>query len=107
MSKRLAMLEQMTAKGTADSFAWYALAMEYSGAGRVDDALKTFTTLRGADPGYVAQYLMCGTMLAKAGRAAEAQEWLREGIVVARGKGDAHAQSELESALAEIVGPQP
>jgi len=105
MSKRLAMLEQMTAKGTADSFAWYALAMEYSGADRIDDALKTFTTLRGADPAYVAQYLMCGTMLSKAGRAAEAQEWLREGISVARGKGDAHALSELESALAEADRP--
>jgi predicted Zn-dependent protease len=101
MSKRLAMLEQMTAKGAADAFTWYALAMEYSGAGRIDDALKTFTTLRGTDPAYVAQYLMCGTMLLKAGRTAEAQDWLREGISVARAKGEAHALGELESALAE------
>jgi tetratricopeptide (TPR) repeat protein len=102
MSKRLMMLEQLTAKGTADSFAWYALAMEYSTLGRVDDALKAFATLRSADPGYVPQYLMCGVMLSKAGRTGEAQEWMKEGIAVARGKGDAHAQSEIETALAEL-----
>ena len=105
MSKRLMMLEQMTAKGAADSFAWYALAMEYAGLDRVGEALEAFTTLRGVDSGYVPQYLMCGTMLSKAGRTAEALEWLKEGIAVARKKGDAHALSELESALAEIDRP--
>jgi predicted Zn-dependent protease len=99
--KRLAMLEKMTSSGTADSFAWYALAMEYAGAGRLDESLATYKTLREKDPSYVAMYLMCGTMLQKAGRGDEGRAWLTDGIAAARAKGDAHALSELESALAD------
>lgn len=98
--KRLMMLEAMAKSGQADSFARYALAMEYKGRGRVDDALATFVALRGADPGYVPMYLMCGTMLLEAGRGDDGRAWLREGITTARAKGDTHALSELESALA-------
>lgn len=101
MSKRLAMLEQMIAGGTKDSFAWYALANEYVGLERIDDAVRTYASLRALDPGYVAQYLMCGSLLSKQGRKADAVEWLEAGIAVARAKGDAHTLSELESALAE------
>ena len=103
MSKRLAMLEKMTASGAGDSFAWYALALEYSGAGRVDEALGAFRSLREKDPGYVPMYLMCGSMLLKAGRADAGSEWLGEGLTVARAKGDAHALGELETALAEAT----
>lgn len=99
--KRLAMLEKMTSSGAADSFAWYALAMEYAGAGRLDDALATYRTLREKDATYVAMYLMCGTMLLKAGRGDEGRAWLADGIAVARAKGDTHALGELETALAD------
>jgi tetratricopeptide (TPR) repeat protein len=98
------MLEQMTAAGTKDPFPWYALANEYAGLGRLDDAVRTFASLRQMDPGYVPQYLMCGSLLGKAGRAPEAAEWLRAGIAAARAKGDAHAVSELEAALGELEG---
>jgi hypothetical protein len=43
---------------------------------------------------------MCGAMLLELGRTAEAREWLTQGIAAARAKGDSHALSELESALA-------
>lgn len=104
-SKRLAMLEKMTQGGSKDPFHWYALGMEYSGLNRVDDALQTFTSLRALDADYVPNYLMCGSMLAKAGRHDEARAWLTSGINVARKKGDGHALSELESALAELPAP--
>jgi predicted Zn-dependent protease len=102
MSKRLAMLEGMVAKGTTDPFAWYALAMEYSNAGRTDDAVDTYTKLRASSPSYVPMYLMCGQMLAKAGRKPEGREWLEAGIVTARAAGNTHALSELQSALGEL-----
>ena len=102
MSKRLAVLEKMIAAGTKDPFAWYGLAMEYRTAGRLDDALATFEKLRALDALYVAQYLMCGQMLAEAGRAADARTWFDAGVVAARQKGDGHAASELESALASL-----
>ena len=101
-SKRLAVLEKMTAGGSKDPFAWYGLAMEYSGLGRLEDALRTFTHLRDLDQSYVPMYLMCGTMLAKAGRADEARQWFTEGIDAARDKGDNHALSELQTALASL-----
>lgn len=101
MSKRLAMLEQMTSAGSKDPFAWYALANEYKNLGRIDDAVKTYEALRAIDPGYVPQYLMAGSLLTKEGRKADAIAWLRAGIEAARKKGDSHAIGELESALAE------
>jgi predicted Zn-dependent protease len=102
MSKRLAVLEKMTSAGSTDPFAWYGLALEYKSLGRSDDAVATFTRLRALDPGYVPQYLMCGTLLLEMGRGADAGEWLREGVTVARGKGDSHALSELQDALARV-----
>ncbi|EYF03567.1 tetratricopeptide repeat protein [Chondromyces apiculatus] len=102
MSKRLLMLEKMTQGGSKDPFHWYALALEYAGQGRHDDALATFKALRAADEGYVPMYLMCGTMLAKAGRALDAEEWLTTGLDIAQRKGDAHALSELREALSGV-----
>ncbi len=99
-SKRLAVLEKMTAGGSKDPFAWYGLALEYKGLGRPDDAIATFHKLRELDANYIPQYLMCGALLLELGRTAEAREWLTQGIAAARAKGDAHAVSELESALA-------
>ena len=100
--KRLAFLEQMTSNGQADSFAWYALALEYKGRARAEDALRTFEALRERDPGYVPTYLMCGTMLTEAGRHADARSWLEQGVSAAKAKGDGHALSELQGALASL-----
>lgn len=104
MSKRLLMLEKMTRDGSKDPFHWYALALEYAGQGRHDDALATFGALRAMDPAYVPMFLMCGTMLVKAGRLDEGRAWLVDGIGVARSKGDQHALSELQQALAGAGG---
>ena len=102
MSKRLAFLEKMTAEGSTDPFAWYGLALEYRNLERYDEALQTFTTLRTSTPDYVATYLMCGQMLEKLTRFDEAREWLEQGILAAKKKGDSHAQGELESALSAL-----
>jgi predicted Zn-dependent protease len=102
-SKRLEVLLKMTASAQADSFAWYALALEYKGLGRVDDALSTFDALRQKDTAYVPMYLMCGTMLIEANRRDEAKEWLAAGIGAARAKGDTHAAGEIEGALASLA----
>ncbi len=98
MSKRLAYLEKITSEGSADPFAWYGLALEYKTLGRVDDALRTFASLRSQNPDYVPMFLMCGQMLADAGRP-EAREWLEAGVKVATAKRDSHALGELEAAL--------
>ena len=99
MNKRLEMLEKLTRSGTADSFAWYALAMEYRKEKQTELALGTFATLRERDPDYVPMYLMAGQVLLEAGRDAEAVPWLEQGIEKARARGDMKALSELEQAL--------
>jgi tetratricopeptide (TPR) repeat protein len=101
-SKRLAFLQKATAEGSTDPLAWYGLAMEYRKLERWDEALQTFTTLRSMKPDYVAMYLMCGQMLEEISRTDEARAWLEAGIEQAKKKGDAHALSELESALASL-----
>jgi predicted Zn-dependent protease len=102
MNKRLEMLEKLTQRGGADSFAWYGLAMEYRKLGRVDDALNTFTTLRAQDPDYLAMYLMAGQMLGEAQRSDEAKVWLEQGLAVAQKKGDHKAKSEIQDALGQL-----
>jgi hypothetical protein len=98
-SKRLEFLLKVTAADGADPFAWYGLAMEFRTLERYEDALATFEKLRARAPDYVPMYLMCGQMLERMGRAADARSWLLAGVDAARKKGDAHALSELESAL--------
>ena len=98
MSKRLAYLEKITSEGSTDPFAWYGLALEYKTAGRVDDALRTFESLRAKSPDYVPMYLMCGQMLIDAGRDG-ARAWLEAGIEAAKAKRDTHALGELDAAL--------
>lgn len=100
MNKRREMLEKLLANGQADSFARYALAMEYRNEKRVADALATFEALRGVDPDYLPMYLMAGQLLIDDGRGTEAKPWLEAGIALARDKGDGKAEAELEAALA-------
>jgi tetratricopeptide (TPR) repeat protein len=102
VNKRLAFLEQTTSSGSADTFAFYALALEYRKEQRYEDAERTFRALRDKDPNYLAAYLMAGQNLIEAGRGADAREWLQAGIELARTKGDHKALGELESALAEV-----
>jgi predicted Zn-dependent protease len=101
-SKRLEFLQKLTGSGSTDPFAWYGLAMEYRSLERHDEALATFEALRGNSPDYVAMYLMCGQMLEKMGRPADARAWFSSGIEAARKKGDEHSVSELEAALGAL-----
>jgi predicted Zn-dependent protease len=101
-TKRLAFLLKLTSSGSEDPFVWYGLAMEYRSLDRKNEALSTFEQLRHKAPDYVPMYLMCGQMLESMARPADARSWLSAGIDAARRKGDAHAASELEAALAAV-----
>jgi hypothetical protein len=102
-SKRLAFLEKMVASGSSDPMAIYGLAMEYRALERYEESLATFERMRAMHPDYVAQYLMCATVLEKLGRPGEQRAWLEAGIEAARAKRDTHALGELESALAALT----
>jgi cytochrome c-type biogenesis protein CcmH/NrfG len=100
MNKRLEMLEKLVQGGKADSFARYALAMEYKKEQRVEDALSTFEALRKVDAEYLPMYLMAGQLLLDENRREDAKPWLEAGIALATKLGDGKARAELEAALA-------
>jgi tetratricopeptide (TPR) repeat protein len=101
MNKRLELLVKMVQAGTADSFAHYALALEYKKEQQYDDAIEAFTQLREKDPQYLPMYLMAGQLLGSLGRGADAQEWLRAGIELAKKQGNTKTLGELQSELAQ------
>lgn len=101
MNKRLAFLQQMVDSGKADSFARYALAMEYRKGAQTEEALREFVALRSTDPEYLPMYLMAGQMLLECGNAEEARRWLEQGLRLSDVQGNAQAKGELAQALTE------
>jgi len=103
MNKRLETLLKMTSSGSADSFAWYALALEYRKEGQFAEAIATFGRLRERDPAYLPMYLMAGQTANEAGDKDVARSWLSSGIEIARQKGDSKTLGELESELSNSI----
>jgi cytochrome c-type biogenesis protein CcmH/NrfG len=99
---RIAMLSQMLAQDPNNSFARYGLAMEYSNSGELEQAMEEFRALLSANPDYTAGYFMAAQTLMKSERRDEARKMLHDGIATAERRGDAHAQSEMQSMLEEI-----
>jgi tetratricopeptide (TPR) repeat protein len=98
------MLEEFVAANPADAFARYGLALECVNGGDNSAAEDNFRKLISAHPEYVPGYYHYGQLLMRLARSAEAQGTFRQGIEAARKAGDAHALSELESALEESSG---
>lgn len=65
---RVDQVKLLLEKTPDDTFLLYALAMEYSKDGRVDDAIATFDRLIQVDPTYTAAYVNKARTLADAGR---------------------------------------
>ena len=98
---RIALLTQVLSQNPADAFARYGLAMEYSKQGDFDRALAEFSILLETHPDYTAGYFMAAQTLVRAERVDDARKMLQDGIASARRNGNLHAQSEMESMLAE------
>jgi len=98
-NERVKFLQDSIAANPADTFARYALGLEYSRAGRADEAWEHFHYLIDHHPDYSATYYQAGMLLADQGRTDEARRVLSQGIDVTRRLSQAHALSELQSAL--------
>jgi len=101
------MLEEFLAANPTDAFARYGLAMECVNAGDDAAAAEQFRQLLAAHPDYLYGYFHYGQLLLRLSRGGEAQQTFRDGIAAAKKKGDAHALSELETALEEVVASGP
>ncbi len=98
-TNRLEILRQMIAQDPKNAFARYGLAMEYSKAGQLDEAVSEFKTLLENDQSYVAAYYHGGQALEKLGLIDDARELYEKGIAACQRTGDAHTRSEIEAAL--------
>ena len=103
MNKRLSMLVKLVDSGSADSFAHYALALEYRKEQQPEAALDVFGRLRQKDPSYLPMYLMAGQMLVELQRMPEARQWLEAGIQLATQQGNSQALGELQGELAQAT----
>ncbi len=99
---RIVALTEILAENPDDEFARYGLAMEYSKAGQIEQALAEYKTLIEKNPDYTPAYFMAAQTLAGASRIDEAKRMLVEGISSARRAGNAHAQSEMAAMLGEL-----
>jgi tetratricopeptide (TPR) repeat protein len=101
---RVEQLKSILAQEPTNTFATYALGMEYAFAGQTDLALQQFRTLLELDANYANAYFMGAQSLQRAERIEEAMQWLRNGIACANRAGNRHAESEMQSLLEELEG---
>jgi tetratricopeptide (TPR) repeat protein len=99
---RLEIFEETTRNSPTDSFAHYALALEYEKAGRFEDSLAAYRRLIGFDPTYVPAFQMCGQLLMRLGRSAEAREILARGLEAAQKVENGKAANEIEGLISEL-----
>jgi tetratricopeptide (TPR) repeat protein len=99
---RVAALKQILESQPDDSFARYALGMEYSSSGETEAAMAEFQRLLAAHPDYANAYFMAAQTLARADRNDEARSMLQQGIECARRTRNQHALSEMEAMLDEL-----
>jgi len=102
---RIATFQSFIARAPGDPFPRYGLAMEHKRRGDLAAAWAAFSDLLDHFPDYVPTYLMAGGTLIALGRRDEAAAVYQRGIEVASRTGDAHARSELETALNEALTP--
>ncbi len=100
--ERLEQLKSILAQEPNNTFARYALGMEYVSAGQTDSALQEFRTLLEVDANYTGAFFMAAQALQQAERIEEAVTWLRDGIACAHRVGNHHAESEMQSLLEEL-----
>ena len=103
---KLASLDEILEQDPKNPLARYGLAMEYAGRGETAMALQEFERLLGDHPDYTAGYFMGAQTLARAGRAAEARQWLVNGLSCARRTGNRHAMNEMQAMLDEMEIPE-
>jgi len=99
---RREVLEAFVAEKPDDAFYRYGLALEYMNSGDTASAETQFRELIRRNPSYVPGYQMLGQLLAKHSRSEDARFILNQGIAAATKVGNGHAQSEMESLLAEL-----
>src|SRR4051794_11002069 len=99
---RIAKLTTMLAKTPGDPFLLFAMGMERKKLKQTAQAVEWFRKTLAQDPGYCVAYHQEALAHEDAGDLDAARRVYREGIDVARKKGDHHAADEMQAALSMI-----
>src|SRR5437867_1923718 len=96
-------LIKMLEQDPSDSFAKYALGLEYSSAGEHEKAIELFEELISSDPNYLAAYYQLGKSYESGGSIESAKKIFEKGLYVASSQNDYHTKEELEQALENLL----
>lgn len=99
---RIEIFEETIKNSPTDSFAHYALAMEYEKAARFEDAIVMYQMIIGFDPDYVPAYQMSGQLFMRLGRLDDARKILSRGLTIAEKASNARAVGEIQGLLDEL-----
>jgi Tfp pilus assembly protein PilF len=100
---RIENLKEMLAVDPQDSFARYALGLEYMAGNELEAARDLFEELKTLDPNYVATYYQLGKVYELLGDESMARKTYEKGIYVSRSQNDMHTKSELEQAMNDLM----
>ena len=95
-------LEAMIAKGRDGAMLRYGLGEAYLRSGDTDKAVDHLRRALSQDPSYSAAWKLLGTALAEKQADEEAAAAFRQGIAVAKHKGDVQAAKEMQVFLKRI-----
>ncbi len=88
----------MLSENPKDSFLLFAIAKEYEGLGRHNDALDFFLNLKKENPDYVGLYYHLGKLYEQKEEIETAFFTYKEGMEIAKKQGDQHSLNELAAA---------
>ncbi len=103
INNRIENLKEMLKTDPNDTFARYALGLEYLSAEDNASAKEMFEELKTLDPNYVATYYQLGKTYELLGDENEARKAYEKGIYVATSQSDNHTREELEQALNDLL----
>ncbi len=96
-------LEEFLLENPGDAFTRYGIALDCFRQGDLTTADMHFRTLLEKNPDYVPTYQMYAQMLVQNEQREEARSVLARGIERATNQGNAHARSEMEGQLSELL----
>ncbi len=102
-SQRIENLKQILAADPDDTFARYALGLEYISSGEVNTAIEMFEEVKTLDPSYTAVYYQLGKAYELNGDEQSARKIYEKGVYVAASQNDYHTKEELEQAINELM----
>jgi Tfp pilus assembly protein PilF len=100
---RIEKIKEFLIANPTDNFLRHALALEYTKAGRDQEARKLFEDILASSPDYVGSYYHLAKLLEKMEQVPLAIEWYEKGMAAAKAAGDNHSYSELQAAYEDLV----